>query len=186
MADKTDESYHDRLVKLPPHPAALDDAALLAGCRVDRGRSGGPGGQNRNKVETHITLTHKPTGVSGQAGERRSQEENRRVALRRLRLVLACEVRMPVPEGDIRTPLWRIRSKDRKIACNPRHKDYPALLAEAMDVLAACNWDPGKGAASTRLMVSSSQLIKLIAEHKPALALVNAAREERGQHALRA
>lgn len=186
MTDPFAELFEQRPVPRPTHPAAMSDEAILADCRVERGRTGGPGGQNRNKVETHITLTHTPTGVSGQAGERRSQEENRKVALRRLRLALACEVRVGVPAGDIRSELWRSRTRARKIECNPHHHDYPSLLAEAIDVLAACGWEPGKGGASTRLEVSSSQLVRLIAEHKPALAMVNAEREKRGLHALRA
>ncbi|MFT5422544.1 MAG: hypothetical protein ACI89L_000309 [Phycisphaerales bacterium] len=186
MSDPFGEAFSNKPVQREPHPAALTDEKILAECRVDRSRSSGPGGQNRNKVETHITLTHTPTGVSGQAGERRSQEENRRVALRRLRLALAVEVRVPVPAGDILSPLWRSRRKDRRIECNPRHQDFPSLLAEALDVFAACGWDPGKGAASSRLEISSSQLVKFVALHKPAFALMNAEREKRGMHALRA
>ena len=82
-----------------PHPAALDDEELLGQCSLGRGRSSGPGGQHRNKVETKITIKHTPTGISAQAGERRSQGENKRVAVFRLRTALAVGHRCGVPMG---------------------------------------------------------------------------------------
>lgn len=183
-----------------PHPACLGDAELLAQCRVGTGRSGGPGGQNRNKVETLVELTHMASGVEAHAGERRSQMENRRVALRRLRLALAVAVRVGVPSGPVGSMLWRSRRraaardstagsppKDRWAAggegtleINPDHHDYPALLAEALDILAASGWDTR--AASLRLNVSASQLLKLVKEHPPALTMVNRERERAGLH----
>lgn len=77
----------------PPHPAMLDDAELLKRCRVTFGRGHGPGGQHRNKVETAARIVHGPTGLDAQAGERRQQQQNRMVAVRRLRLRLALRVR---------------------------------------------------------------------------------------------
>jgi len=47
-------------------------------------RSGGPGGQNVNKVATAMTLRHRPSGVSVTVQDSRSQAMNRKLARERL------------------------------------------------------------------------------------------------------
>ena len=61
-----------------------DMRALLSDCDVEFFRAGGPGGQHRNKVETGVRLHHRPTGFKVQATERRSQSQNKSLALKRL------------------------------------------------------------------------------------------------------
>lgn len=173
----------DRPVERPVHPAALDEADLLSQCTLRHTRAGGPGGQHRNRNQTAVELTHRPTGIAAQASERRSVEQNKSVALRRLRLALAVGCRVGVPVGEIRSALWRSRTPGGRIVLSPHHRDYPAMLAEAMDILDACAMDPRR--AGLRLGVSPTQLIRMVAEHPPALVRVNEVRKAGGEHELR-
>ena len=167
-----------------PHPAGLDDPALGRQCEVTFGRASGPGGQHRNKVETAVRIVHVPTGIEATAAERRSQSQNRHVAERRLRVKLATGVRTQLETGPYRpSTLWSQRRQGRAMPVNPKNKDFPALLAEALDVVAAKKFDVG-GAAGM-LGITMSQLAKLLGREPKALAWVNEGREKRGLPKLR-
>lgn len=154
---------------------------MLADCVVQRTRRTGPGGQHRNKVETAVVITHSPTGVRGEASERRSQEQNRQMALFRLRVNLALAVRGEPAESP--SERWRSRLRGGRMELSPTHDDYPALLAEALDVLAAVDMDVGR--AAERLECTPSQLAKLLKHEPRALQQLNDRRVELGLRPLR-
>lgn len=61
-----------------------DRESLERDCDMEFFIATGPGGQNRNKVETGVRLTHRPTGLVVTATERRSQHANREAAFERM------------------------------------------------------------------------------------------------------
>lgn len=172
-------------VRIPRmHPAALPVDQLLAHCLVRRGRRSGPGGQHRNKVETAIVVEHTGSGVRGEASERRSQEQNRKQAVQRLRINLAVEIRRPIHvQGYVPSELWRSRVRGSRIEVSPEHEDFPALLAEALDVLTA--HEMGVKDAAGQFGVSSTQLVNLLKLEPRALKHVNQRRRELSLRVLR-
>jgi hypothetical protein len=159
------------------HPAALPPDVLHARCQETRTRRSGPGGQHRNKVETAIVLLDPETGISAEASERRSQNDNRRMAIFRLRLNLALGFRTEISETDHPSELWTTRCRNSRISINPSHDDFPSLLAEALDRIVASEWDVS--AAAEQLHASTSQIIRLLKHEPRAMTLVNRERQQR-------
>ena len=161
------------------HPAALPIEELLQQCRIWRQRRSGPGGQHRNKVETAVFIEHLPTGIRGEASERRSQEQNRRAALTRLRTQLAIQIRRPVGRIEDYSPssMWMSRLVARRPMVRSAHDDFPIMLAEALDVFSSADFRLPQAAAA--LGTTSSQLVKLLAQEPAALSAVNAERRTR-------
>lgn len=75
----TDEPNSPPVTKFP-----TDRESLERDCDVEFFVAGGPGGQHRNKVETGVRLTHRPSGLVVTATERRSQSANREAAFERM------------------------------------------------------------------------------------------------------
>ena len=162
------------------HPAQSTIERLLVDCHVQHTRRSGPGGQHRNKVQTAVVIEHVPTGVHGEASERRSQADNRQMAIQRLRVNLALAFRCS-PRN--KPPLvWQQRVQRGRIAVNPDHEDFPALVSIALDTIWAHNFV--MATAADALKVTTSQLVKLLKIAPAALVAVNRERQTLGKSPL--
>lgn len=66
----------------------IDPKISADSLRVEKFHSGGPGGQNVNKVETGVRVIHIPTGITVSSTRERSQFANKQDALKKLSAVL--------------------------------------------------------------------------------------------------
>ena len=107
-----------------------DDEALLAECRVETFRAGGPGGQHQNVTESGVRLVHLPTGVRVTARDERSQHRNRALALERLRAKLE-ELTRPAKE---RVPTRVPKAQKRKRLEEKRRKSRTKKLRKPPDI----------------------------------------------------
>lgn len=95
-----------------------DRESLERDCEMEFFVAGGPGGQHRNKVETGVRLTHRPSGLVVTATERRSQSANREAAFERLaeKLTEMQKVRKPrrATRPSAAAKAQRLEGKKRK------------------------------------------------------------------------
>ena len=92
-----------------PLPAHLKK--LLQDCDVETFRGPGPGGQHRNKTESAVRMTHRPSGIVRIARDDRSQLRNRQIALERIWRALEARRRKRKP---------RVPTKPTKAATESR------------------------------------------------------------------
>jgi hypothetical protein len=148
----------------------LDDAALLAECEEHGYRSSGPGGQRRNKVETAVRVKHHPSGLEAHAAETRRREDNRRMALRRLRERIAMDVRSPYEEP----PELAAYRRDRRLSINGSNPVYPVVLAAVLDALAEAAGS--YAGAAKKVGATTSQLLKFLQADREAWRAVSEGR----------
>ncbi len=147
----------------------LSDEELMRECDVQTHRASGPGGQNRNKVESAVRLVHRPTGLEVNAAESRSQHENRVRALKRLRAALALRVRRPVADGIPEAIAACIRAG--RLEVGRRDGRYLPCAAAVLDVLQAQQGTVAETAR--RIGVSTGNLSRFLTSDDGVIAEAN-------------
>jgi peptide chain release factor 1 len=100
-------------------------------------RGSGPGGQHRNKTETEVEITHRPTGLKVRCGAERSQHRNKQLAMEILAARLAENERQARIQGRNMTrreqigsgqrgdKIRTIRTQDNTVRCELTGKTMP-------------------------------------------------------------
>ena len=172
-----------------------DETALLKDCRVDTYKSPGPGGQRKNKVATAIRLVHEPSGISAQGRQTRSQQRNKTLALRNLRMHIACAYRQPQDLRQLAVP-------DRIAECFQRsarpassghvklrlslpsgNRCFWPVAAFVLDVFDAAEGQ--LSTASRALGISTANLAAFLRSHRHLLAAAQAIRKAHDHTPLR-
>ena len=102
------------------------DEELLKECNVDTFRAGGKGGQHLNKTESAVRMTHLPTGMVVTCQDERSQYQNKRKCLIRLREKLE-ELNYCPPK---RIPTKKTRAAKEKILQSKKKQSIKKQLRQ--------------------------------------------------------
>lgn len=171
-----------------PHPCVLEAGLLLEMCELRTQRRSGPGGQHRNKTSSGAFITHRSSGIVGEATERRSQAQNRAVALLRLRFSLAVELRTSSPlDPEEFTPdsneiAYRDRYRGHSMKLSEANADKPAVLALVLNDVLVAGGQPSL--VGDCWQTSTSRIVALLRSHTPSLQWVNRVRRHHQRYPL--
>lgn len=124
-----------------------DDETLSVRCRQDFHKASGHGGQKVNKTSSAVRLTHIPSGITVVCSESRSQRENRKIALKKLRKTAALTLRQ---EPDDTGFFPSERENPPSLANSAR---YLPWLARILDFLYAGRPAPGYTESALRRLL---------------------------------
>lgn len=154
---------------------ALSDEELMKECRFDAMRGTGPGGQKRNKTSSAARVTHLESGLSAFDDVTRSQHQNLKHALDKLRGEIAVNL---LPGGGETTPGIPIAPVPK-----PNSRNYFLWLGKIFDALLATDFQMPEAAA--RFECSPSHLIRIVAKDEFAWQKLAEARQRRKMTPLR-
>lgn len=151
------------------------DDKVLQECDVETVRGSGPGGTKADTTESTVRITHRPTDLTAKASERRSQRANKTVALRRLRLEYALEVRDQIDPDRVRIPEQLKQYRGNGIDINPKNRHFSFWVKLVLDVFVA---EKGRlGPTADILSISTNQLVKFFGRDDLLWEKVNEIRE---------
>ena len=154
---------------------ALSDEELMKECRFDAMRGTGPGGQKRNKTSSAARVTHLESGLSAFDDVTRSQHQNLKHALDKLRGEIAVNLLPGVGEPTPGIPLAPVPK--------PNSRNYFLWLGRIFDALLATDFQMPEAAA--RFECSPSHLIRIVAKDEFAWQKLAEARQRRKMTPLR-
>lgn len=170
---------------------SLPDDQLLQECDIHIYKASGPGGQHRNKVSSAVRLRHRPTGISAHGDDSRSQHTNKRLALLRLQMNIACRYRIATnpeePQGlpeVVRSCMFASgtpgQSGKLRLAVGKRDHRFWHVAAVLLDILATSE---GSVSSSARVLaITTANFTSLLSSHRH---LFVAAQEIRKRFGLR-
>ena len=168
----------------------IDDDKLLALCKVDYFLSSKPGGQHRDKKVSSVRLKLKNTRIVVSASENRSLNKNIKIALKKLRIEVTCQLRSNIDLNSF-ISIFKLDEVfdrtgliiNRKLLYSSSNKNYLPLCAFILDYLHNDKW--GISAFSKKFSISNTNIVSFLSKEKRLLVWVNQERVKNGMNLLK-